>query len=197
MNFLAHAHLSGDNDKLLVGNFIADFVKGKAALDRYDGDIRNGILLHRAIDAYTDTHPTVTLSKNRLREKYRHYSGVIVDVFYDHFLAKNWNDFHAVPLEKFAAGVYTIIDAHIDVVPDDVTIFFPYMKRGNWLVSYGRTEGIGRALTGMARRTPYQSKMDESLNDLIRHYDAFEEEFREFFPHLQHHVHQYLKFEIT
>jgi acyl carrier protein phosphodiesterase len=196
MNFLAHAHLSGDNQKLLIGNFIADFVKGKAALDRYDGEIRKGILLHRAIDAFTDTHPTVTLSKNRLREKYRHYSGVIVDVFYDHFLAKNWSTFHHQPLDAFAEKVYGIVDDHIDVVPMQVQDFFPYMKRGNWLYNYRQLEGIGRALTGMSRRTPYESKMDESLSDLVKHYDAFESEFSEFFPLLQQRVEKFVSTEI-
>ena len=196
MNFLAHAHLSGDNEKLLIGNFIADFVKGKAALGRYEGEIRRGIMLHRAIDAFTDTHPTVALSKNRLRQKYRHYSGVIVDVFYDHFLAKNWHLFHDESLENFADKVYAIVDNHIDIVPARVQDFFPYMKRGNWLLSYRQPEGIGRALTGMSRRTPYDSKMDESLNDLIRYYDEFEDEFKKFFPLLQQRVILFLESEM-
>jgi acyl carrier protein phosphodiesterase len=196
MNFLAHAHLSGGNQKLLVGNFIADFVKGKAALDRFDDEIRSGIMLHRAIDAYTDTHPTVALSKDRLREKYRHYAGVIVDVFYDHFLAKNWDAYHSDPLDRFAAEVYSVIDDHIAILPEKVQGFFPYMKRGNWLFNYRQVEGIGRALSGMARRTPYESKMDESINELIQYYDDFEADFHNFFPLLQARVSQFVKFEI-
>jgi acyl carrier protein phosphodiesterase len=195
MNFLAHAALSGNNEKILVGNFIADFVKGKAALQQFDPEIRNGILLHRAIDAFTDTHPTVALSKNRLRTKYRHYAGVIIDVFYDHFLARNWMTFHSVPLEVFADRVYSVVDKHFDVLPDAVTTFFPYMKRGNWLVSYAKVEGIARALTGMSRRTPYESKMDESVNELVEFYDEFEKEFHLFFPLLSKRAEQFLKFE--
>lgn len=195
MNFLAHAALSGNNEKILVGNFIADFVKGKAALQQFDNEIQNGILLHRVIDAFTDTHPTVALSKDRLRAKYRHYSGVIIDVFYDHFLARNWMNFHSVPLEVFADSVYSIVDHHIDVVPEAVKTFFPYMKRGNWLLNYARVDGIARALTGMSRRTPYESKMDESVNELIQFYDEFEKEFQLFFPLLQKRAEQFLKFE--
>jgi acyl carrier protein phosphodiesterase len=195
MNFLAHAALSGNNEKILVGNFIADFVKGKAALQQFDNEIQNGILLHRVIDAFTDTHPTVALSKDRLRVKYRHYSGVIIDVFYDHFLARNWMNFHSVPLEVFADSVYSIVDNHIDVVPEAVKNFFPYMKRGNWLLNYARIDGIARALTGMSRRTPYESKMDESINELIQFYDEFEKEFQLFFPLLQKRAEQFLKFE--
>jgi acyl carrier protein phosphodiesterase len=130
-----------------------------------------------------------------LRVKYRHYSGVIIDVFYDHFLARNWMNFHSVPLEVFADSVYSIVDNHIDVVPEAVKNFFPYMKRGNWLLNYARIDGIARALTGMSRRTPYESKMDESINELIQFYDEFEKEFQLFFPLLQKRAEQFLKFE--
>jgi acyl carrier protein phosphodiesterase len=192
MNFLAHAYLSGSREKLLVGNFIADFVKGRTALQQFEGEIKKGILLHRSIDAFTDSHPTVALSKDRLRPNYRHYSGVIVDVFYDHFLARNWRTYHPVPLEYYASDVYRIINENFDKVPPKVQEFFPYMQRGNWLLSYSKIEGIGRALTGMSRRTPYHSRMDESVNDLIRHYDDFEKEFEIFFPLLARHVKEYL-----
>jgi acyl carrier protein phosphodiesterase len=192
MNFLAHAYLSGNREKLLVGNFIADFVKGRAALQQFDGEIKHGILLHRSIDAFTDSHPTVSLSKDRLRDRYRHYSSVIVDVFYDHFLAKNWRKYHPVPLEYYATDVYRIINENFDQLPMKVQEFFPFMQRGNWLLSYSKVEGIGRALTGMSRRTPYESRMDESVNDLIRYYDDFEKEFASFFPLLAEHVRQYL-----
>lgn len=193
MNFLAHALLSGDDEGLLLGNFIADFVKGRQALMAYEGRVREGILLHRAIDAFTDTHPVVSLSKQRLRGKYRHYSGVIVDVFYDHFLAASWESYHHTTLENFAQLFYEIVDRHLPSLPGDVRNFFPYMQRGNWLVNYGRTEGIGRALTGMSRRTPYESRMDEAVTDLIRFRDLFEKEFHSFFPDLQEHVRLYLQ----
>jgi acyl carrier protein phosphodiesterase len=91
MNFLAHLHLSGNNPNIMLGNFMGDFVKGKSYRQQYEPEIIKGIELHRSIDEFTDSHPVVTESKNRLRPTYRHYSGVIVDVFYDHFLAANWN----------------------------------------------------------------------------------------------------------
>ena len=102
MNFLAHLYLSGDNEQIIVGNFIGDFVKGRNALQTFDPTIALGIELHRAIDQFTDTHPVVRSSKDRLRPKYRHYAGVIVDIFYDHFLARKWNDYHKTPLPEFA-----------------------------------------------------------------------------------------------
>jgi acyl carrier protein phosphodiesterase len=187
MNFLAHLYLSGDNPKLMVGNFIGDFVKGKSALAKFEPEIIRGIELHRSIDAFTDKHSIVSTSKDRLREKYRHYSGVIVDVFYDHFLAKNWSDYHSQPLLDFSLASYKTIERFGDVLPDDVRNMLPYMKRGNWLLNYSFVEGIHRALSGMASRTTFVSKMEEASSELVTHYDAFEKEFQEFFPQLNAH----------
>jgi acyl carrier protein phosphodiesterase len=188
MNFLAHIYLSGSNQKIMTGNFIGDFVKGRHLRDHFETDIARGIEIHRAIDLFTDTHPVVSLSKQRLRPVYRHYSSVIVDVFYDHFLAANWSDYHHQPLPEFAAQSYATIASFDAVLPDNVKHMLPYMVRGNWLVNYAQVEGIHRALTGMSRRTKYISKMDEAVNDLREHYDAFLREFREFFPHLKAHI---------
>jgi acyl carrier protein phosphodiesterase len=188
MNFLAHIYLSGENTKLLMGNFIADFVKGKNALELFDPDVQKGIYLHRTIDAFTDTHAVVHESKARLRPKYRHYAGVIVDVFYDHFLARNWNNYHHEPLADFSTRTYQIIQRHQSILPERVKAFFPYMVRGNWLLNYSQVEGIARALTGMSRRTPYESKMDEAVNELVQYYNQFNAEFELFFPDLKDHV---------
>lgn len=184
MNFLAHLYLSGDNHKIMVGNFIGDFVKGRNSLEQFDPEIVRGIELHRAIDEFTDSHPIVTVSKNRLRPKYRHYSGVIVDVFYDHFLARNWDTYHQELLPDFADKAYGVIQSHEPILPNEVKFMMPYMIKGNWLVNYAKTEGIHRALSGMARRTPYESKMDEAVVDLKLNYGEFHNEFSEFFPHL-------------
>lgn len=192
MNFLAHTFLSGNDDKILVGNFIADFVKGKHAMSAYDGGIKRGIELHRAIDFFTDSHPIVAESKKRLRPKYRHYAGVIVDVFYDHYLARNWSNFSTTKLEDFAAEAYKILQAHEAVIPAEVNQMLPYMIRGNWFVNYGKTEGIARALTGMSRRTPYDSKMDEAVQDLVTDDRLFAAEFAEFFPQLRAHAEDFL-----
>lgn len=193
MNFLAHLYLSGDHTKLMIGNFIGDFVKGRNALEKFDREIAAGVELHRAIDAFTDTHPIVTQSKNRLRPKYRHYSGVIVDVFYDHFLARNWNLYHAEPLADYTQRIYKTIQTFHTVLPDDVKQMLPYMIRGNWLVGYAFIEGINQSLTGMSRRTTHVSKMDEASADLVASYAAFKTEFEAFFPLLM----SYCKLKIT
>jgi acyl carrier protein phosphodiesterase len=187
MNFLAHIYLSGNDPQLMVGNFIGDFVKGKNALEKFDTRIIQGIELHRSIDAFTDKHPTVSRSKDRLREKYRHYSGVIVDVFYDHFLAHNWTRYHPRPLSEFSLEVYKIIEDYHPILPLEVKNMLPYMKRGNWLLSYSLIEGIHKSLSGMASRTTFVSKMEEASRDLVTHYHDFEKEFSEFFPDLVAH----------
>jgi acyl carrier protein phosphodiesterase len=184
MNFLAHLFLSGDNPKVKIGNFIGDFVKGKNLTERFDADVAKGIALHREIDWFTDTHLIVKQSKDRLRPKYRHYSGVIVDIFYDHFLAKNWNNYSKELLPDFAEAFYIMIKQHDAILPEDVKYMMPYMINGNWLVNYSKLEGIQKALSGMARRTRFESKMEESVADLQENYEDFKKEFEVFFPEL-------------
>ena len=105
MNFLAHIYLSGDNDFIKIGNFMADSIKGDN-YNNYPEYIRKGILLHRSIDSFTDLHPVFRKSKHRLHDRYGHYSGVIMDIFYDHFLAKNWSNYSEIPLEKYVFNFY-------------------------------------------------------------------------------------------
>jgi len=192
MNFLAHLYLSRNRTKIMVGNFIGDFVKGRNLNDRYEPEIVAGIEMHRAIDHFTDHHPMVAQSKDRLRPKYRHYSGVIVDVFYDHFLARNWNQYHDQILPDFARRTYALIQEHNAILPKEVRQMLPYMIQGNWLVNYAKVEGINRALSGMASRTPYKSLMEEATVDLEASYEEFKKEFATFFPILQQWADQWL-----
>jgi acyl carrier protein phosphodiesterase len=185
MNFLAHAFLSGTDEKILAGNFFADFIKGKQALAGIDPAIVRGIALHRQIDAFTDTHVIVSQSKNRLRTKYRHYAGVIVDVFYDHFLARNWSEYHRQPLPAYTQAVYKTIHKYLSDSPSGFSYMFHYMEKSDWLFNYSKVEGISRALSGMSQRTPYESKMDQAVQDLKAYYDDFEKEFKSFFPELE------------
>src|SRR5262245_6236281 len=127
MNFLAHLYLSGNDAEIMVGNFIGDFVKGRNVYERFDQRIAKGIELHRSIDAYTDVHPKVALSKNKLREKYHHYSAVIVDMFYDHFLAHHWLSFHTLPLKEYTLEAYAILMKHDDILPEEVRHMLVYM----------------------------------------------------------------------
>jgi acyl carrier protein phosphodiesterase len=185
MNFLAHLYLSGNDPEITVGNFMGDFVKGSSFHQAYSPAVARGIMLHRGIDFFTDHHLVVQASKNRLRPKYRHYAGVIVDMFYDHFLAANWNLFHPGPLAGFADEAYKILQHHESILPDRARRVLPYIVKGNWLVGYVSVDGIHQALSGMASRARHESKMDEAVIDLKLHYDDFKNEFLIFFPELQ------------
>jgi acyl carrier protein phosphodiesterase len=192
VNFLAHLFLSGSHAEIMVGNFIGDFVRGRNVHEQYNAAMALGILLHREIDEFTDTHSIVLQSKKRLRPKYRHYSPVIIDMFYDHFLASNWSMFSQTPLDQYAKEAYAILQTYEAQVPELVRRLLPYMMEGNWLYSYARIEGIHRALSGMAKRTPYHSKMEEASQDLKEHYELFQDEFLLFFPELQKFCSDYL-----
>jgi len=183
MNFLAHLFLSGDSDQLMLGNFIADFVKGKRE-DSYEEKILQGILLHRKIDAFTDRHPQVAKSKQRLWPRHRHYSSVILDIFYDHFLARNWKEYSSMQLEDFAGHAYATILRFEDLLPPRAKQVVPNMIAGNWLVNYAELSGINRALQGMARRASFQTEMAGAIKDLQKEYENFETDFRIFFPEL-------------
>ncbi|WP_417443715.1 ACP phosphodiesterase [Joostella sp.] len=192
MNFLAHIYLSGDNPEIKVANFMADSIRGKKYL-AYPDDYKKGILLHREIDTYTDAHPTVRLSTKKLHKNYSHYSGVIVDIFYDHFLAKNWNSYSDVPLEKYVDNFYDLLGEHYDILPMNIKKLMPYMIADNWLLNYAKLDGIAKVLEGMNRRTKNKSKMNFAIQDLEEHYLSFEAEFTSFFEELQEFCAQKLK----
>ncbi|TBW26640.1 ACP phosphodiesterase [Gramella sp. KN1008] len=183
MNFLAHIYLSGDNEQLMIGNFMADSIKGKKYL-KYPEQIKNGILLHRAIDYFTDTHETVKLSTQRLFPIYGHYSGIIVDIFYDHFLAANWKDYSDIPLEEFTLNFYSLLQENMEILPLRVKSFMPYMITDNWLLSYAEVEGIEKILRGMNNRTGRKSGMDRATEELQTYYLEFQQEFKSFFAEL-------------
>ncbi|MDU8886835.1 acyl carrier protein phosphodiesterase [Yeosuana sp. MJ-SS3] len=183
MNYLAHIYLSGNNDLVTIGNFIADGIKGKA-YKKFPKEIQIGILLHREIDTYTDKHKTVRQSTKRLHKKYSHYSGIIVDILYDHFLAKNWNRYSEVPLKNYAEYFYDSLEEHFEILPQRIQKMMPYMIIDNWLLSYASIEGITRVLNGMNRRTKNKSHMNEAINELEEFYDEFESEFTIFFKDL-------------
>ena len=183
MNFLAHIYLSGDNDLIKIGNFMADGIRGKH-FESYPIDVQKGIVLHRAIDTFTDAHPIFRQSTKKLHEKYHHYAGVIVDVFYDHFLAKNWTTYSNEKLDLFVERFYQSLHNNPDILSERTKGMMPYMIEHNWLVSYQTVEGINRILTQMDHRTKNESKMRFATNELSEFYSEFEEEFTNFFQEL-------------
>lgn len=185
MNFLAHIYLSNNIPLVSIGNFIADGIKGKE-YRKFPKEIQIGILLHREIDTFTDAHPTVRKSTKRLHANYSHYSGVIVDILYDHFLAKNWSRYSTVPLELFVSDFYDLLEEHFEVLPKRIQQMIPYMIADNWLLNYANIDGIQKVLDGMNRRTKNLSGMNKATSELITYYNEFEHEFTEFFEELRH-----------
>jgi acyl carrier protein phosphodiesterase len=183
MNFLAHIYLSFNDDEVTIGNFIADSIRGNKYKHLPD-NVQKGILLHRYIDTFTDAHPTVRQSTKRLHENYSHYSGVIVDIFYDHFLAKNWKDYSDIPLADFVDNFYKILETNYTILPEKIKHMMPYMISDNWILNYANLEGIDQVLKGMNRRTKNISKMNFAILDLEKYYDEFEKEFSSFFQEL-------------
>lgn len=190
MNFLAHIYLSGDNDLMKIGNFMADGIHGKR-FDTFPLEIQKGIILHRAIDTFTDAHPIFRQSTKRLHANYHHYSGIIVDIFYDHFLAKNWSNYSDEKLEDYSERFYqSLRDNYTDLTPKTQKMM-PYMIEYNWLLSYQTIEGIESVLTKMDTRMKSDSNMRFSVADLRFFYSEFEQEFTTFFAALI--VHSNLK----
>jgi acyl carrier protein phosphodiesterase len=190
MNFLAHIYLSGDNDLIKIGNFMADGIHGKH-FDTFPIAIQKGIILHRSIDTFTDAHPIFRQSTKRLHANYHHYSGIIVDIFYDHFLAKNWSNYSDERLEDYSERFYQSLRDNYDDLTPKTQKMMPYLIEHNWLLSYQTIEGIESVLTKMDTRMKLDSNMRFSVAELKTYYSDFESEFTAFFATLI--VHSNLK----
>jgi acyl carrier protein phosphodiesterase len=181
MNFLGHIFLSGKEDEIILGNFIADHIKGRIQLE-YPQRVIKGIQLHRAIDYFTDHHPMVIRGVRRLNVDYGHYGTVIIDMYYDHFLSSLWSDYHPEPIIPYTQSIYAQLLPFLETMPARTQSMLPYMIRDNWLAGYARADGLNRALNGMAKRAKFVSGMENATAFLINNYEAFKEEFRAFMP---------------
>ncbi len=168
----------------MIGNFIADHIKG----NNYDGfskEIQQGVFLHREIDTFTDAHEVVRKSKRRLHERYRHYDGVIIDIFYDYFLAKNWADYSVIPLDIYTDSINKFFYEISPELPLKSQNFIKYMIQYNILFNYQFKDGIERVLNGMNTRTKGKSQMNLAIEDLTILHQEFENDFTIFFKDLQ------------
>jgi len=184
MNFLAHIYLSGENKNIIIGNFIADAIKGNKYKE-YPLEIQQGIILHRHIDSFTDKHPRVKVSKERLHERYKHYDGIIIDILYDHYLAKNWSIYSKIPLNDYVQNFYNLLNVNYLILPEKVKTLLPHMMKDNWLYNYRTIEGIEKVLHGMNRRTNNISQMHLAVEDLKLNYLEIEDDFMFFFEKLR------------
>lgn len=180
MNYLAHIYLSGDDEDIKIGNFIADFIYGNQ-YHNFSINIQKGILLHRHIDTFTDSHLIFRQSKKKLFPEFRHYSAVIVDMFYDHFLAKNFDIYSSESLEDFADNFYGTLYLNKAYLPDGVQKILPVMSKYNWLVNYRNLDGLQSILKQMNRRTKHDTALHLSIKTLENNYSLFENEFILFF----------------
>ena len=181
MNYLAHIYLSGSNEEIMVGNFIGDYVKG-FELGRYTELVRKGIMLHRYIDSFTDTNIIVRRSKARIIEKYHKYSGIIIDIFYDHFLVSTWPLYSTVPVGDFVLNMHGILSRYVDILPEGVRLFLPSFIKNNWIQKYSTIEGIEDVLHRMSARTTLPEETDFAIRILNEEYEKFDSEFSAFFP---------------
>ncbi|MBO9639449.1 MAG: DUF479 domain-containing protein [Siphonobacter aquaeclarae] len=196
MNFLAHIALSGSHPDIRVGNVLGEFVKGR--LDKYSAEeiipaMMTGVRLHRRIDDFTDRHPVVRRSKRRLVDEYGLLSGVLIDMFYDHILAKEWgNLFPAEPLPVFAQTFYRELLARQGSLPEVMQPLIRSMTSRDWLTNYATLSGIEWSLKGIGHRFPPAAGIERSIQDLSAGYDDFAADFREFWPELSAHCHAFL-----
>jgi len=183
MNFLAHVYLSHHDVDLQIGNFIADHVKGKNYLNLPNG-IAAGIMMHRHIDTFTDAHPIFRNSKKYFSAQYGLYAGVIVDIVYDHFLAKNWHRYETENLEEFTQHFYQNLNRNYELLPEKTKLMLPIMMSENWLYSYKTISGITKVLEKMDKRTQNLSKMRYAHHNLTQYYVELEYDFNKFFVQL-------------
>jgi len=183
VNYLAHLYLVNDTPGLIIGSILGDFIKGSLK-DGYSPEIRKGIELHRTIDSYTDSHAIVHQSKRMISPHRRRFAGIMVDLFYDHFLAKNWSHYSSIALNDFSQHVYAILIDHQDILPNSFRTMLPYMVEQNWLTSYQEINQIDRALNGISRRLKCQNSLFNSAEELEWHYVSLENYFQAFFPDL-------------
>ncbi len=158
---------------------MGDFVKGPIPED-YPQGIAQGLHLHRRIDSFSHNNLHTRRSRNRLGQKYGHGRGIIVDIFYDHFLASSWPEYSPEPLEDYAEGVYNLLQTHHQLLPDDLKVVSARMIEYNWLVSYRRFEVVGKALHRISQRLSRPLPLAEATEDLACHEDALRSDFREF-----------------
>jgi acyl carrier protein phosphodiesterase len=171
MNYLAHAYLSFGDAELLTGNMIGDHVKGKLALEKYPTGIARGIMLHRKIDEYTDTHPATLRAKIWFKPDYGLYASAIMDTLYDHFLANDPKLFQSeAELLRFTETTYNQIESKTEWLPETFAGYFLHMREHNWLYGYRTMQGMNRSLNGLARRAKHMPPPENAYKTFVTYY---------------------------
>ncbi|MDR3594499.1 ACP phosphodiesterase [Clostridium sp.] len=183
MNYLAHIYLSYNSEENMLGNFLGDFVN-KSLENEFEYSIKQGIFMHKKLDTFTDSHPDFLRSRGRISSINRRLSGVLIDIFYDHFLAKNWDDYSSILLEEYVDNFYNILEKFSYCLPDKLIKRMPFMIEENWLLSYRDISGIERTVERISKRfSNTKHPLINPMDELINNYESLENDFKCFYPH--------------
>lgn len=183
MNYLAHLHLGGQRPGQLLGSLYGDFVKGRLQ-GQFAPEIEGAIQLHRSIDVFTDRHPLVDVALSRFSLTRRRYAGIVLDVFFDHCLARDWALYADRPLALFTSDVYRVLSSE-QQLPERLAKIAPHMVANDWLGSYQEFEVLEQVLRGISRRLTRPEELAAAMQELRRLYEPLSEDFRLFYPQLQ------------
>ena len=191
MNFVAHQYLSFKQQSLQIGNLLGETVKGKQYLD-FPDDIQKGILLHRSIDTFTDSHEIVKQSSSYFHETQHKFAPIIVDVIYDYFLIKHWNDFSDTPYQKFKLDCYQLFKNEYDTFPKKLQETIFYLLKYDWFENYSTIEGVQKTLKGIGSRAKFENNLHQIIPEFEQYYSMLEKDFLQFFPLLQSHCKNFI-----
>ncbi len=188
MNFLAHLLLSGKNEKVIMGNYVGDFIKGRLTDQKtasWNKDYVLGLKLHRFIDSFTDSHPIVRETKNVIAQEHGKIAGIVLDIYFDYILAKYFDQFCDVPLDIYAQQQYSVFGRNAELVPPDATGMVQAMIRQDWLTTYATLEGIDLTFSRLSRRAPFLLSLTNAVEELKIREAFYRQQFLKFFPQLQ------------
>ena len=180
MNYLFHLVLSGDNPDIIIGNYIADHIRGTKIVNELPNPVLKGVLLHRAIDAYSDMHPAVRHSVALLKPSHARYASVAVDILYDHFLIKNWRQFVKTPMIKKINSFYALLSDRIDMLPPKSQKVTRKLLQDNWFGLYETFDGLNDVFIGVTKRTHFENALPETVEYLVKYYDELDTDFKVF-----------------
>ena len=185
MNHLAHALLAGDDEQMQLGGMLGDFVHGRAETMRLPVTVIEGIRLHRAIDAYTDAHPEVLAAKALLPAPYRRYAGILLDMWFDHCLARDFSRWNGQPLNRYSEALRALLQRHDASLPPALRKFRGYMEAHDLPAGYADRAVLGHALAGIGQRLSRANPLDSALPILVQRDALLQPRFEAFFPQLQ------------
>ena len=181
MNYLAHLFLSFEDKDIITGNFLGDLISNKA-VKTYPAGIRKGVIIHRQIDSFTDEHPLVLKGVRRLYAKHHKYASVLIDIFYDYMLAKNWETYSTETQQEFADRIYAALLSNKEFMSERLQERVVGMTNANWLLNYQHTEGIAHAIGRVKKRVSRPDLLENSIESLLENFDEMDKEFNVFFP---------------